>query len=79
MFLEKLHTSSVHSVYEDSDVYLPGVYCAINQPKLGAGELQSVAPVDDHMHGVLVNITAVLWDSFLVISLASPSTEYHAA
>ena len=73
MFLEKLHTSSAHAGNEDSDV------CTTNQPTLGACQLQFVAPVEDHIHGVLVNIIDFLWDSFPVTSLASPSSEYHAA
>ena len=73
MFLEKLHTLSAHAVCEYSEV------CTTNQPKIVACKLQSVAPVEDHINDVLLNITNVPRDLFPVTSLASPSSEYHAA
>ena len=39
-----------------------GEYCAIRESTRGAGQQQSVAPVDDHVHDVLANPIDVLWD-----------------
>ena len=52
---------------------------AIRESMLDAGQQQSVAPVADHVHGVLTSLTDVLWDSYLVTWLAIPSSEYHVA
>ena len=77
MFTEKLRASSAHAVNKVTNVCL--VIYKVRESTLDAGQQQSVAPVDDHVHGVLTNPTDVLWDSYPLTSLAIPSSEYHVA
>ena len=58
MFTEKLHASSAHAVYKVSNVCLESIAPFVN------------APVDDHVHDFLANLSYALWDSYLVTSPA---------
>ena len=74
MCTETLRASSAHAVNKASNVYLGNI------APFGASQQQSMAPtVDDHIHGVLVNSTDDLWDSYSVTSPAISSSEYHVA
>ena len=79
MFTEKLRASSAHAVNKVTNVCLGNIATFVIQRLAQVSNVQSVAPVDDHVHGVLANPTNVLWDSYPVTSLAIPSSQYHVA